>query len=133
MTDTLTATARQCLDGAYAGSMDFPTIVRTLMDSGFEGYIVDYRLNTCTYVHASDQSVQLALPSATSRVADSFEAAAVERAVRAAQANAAGYSYTGFSETVKAAGCAGYMVSFPGKRVVYFGRTAEMHVEHFPQ
>mgnify|MGYP000402610447 CR=1 FL=1 len=33
----------------------------------------------------------------------------------------------------KAAGCAGYMVSFLGKRVVYFGRTAEVHVEHFPK
>jgi hypothetical protein len=32
-----------------------------------------------------------------------------------------------------AAGCAGYIVSFLGRRVVYFGRTAETHVEHFPK
>lgn len=133
MTDTLTETARKCLDGSYAGTMDFPTIVRTLMDEGFEGYTVDYRQGISTYLHTSDRSVQLSLPSTASRVASAFDAAVIEQAVRAAQANAAGYSYAGFSETVKAAGCAGYMVSFPGKRVVYFGRTAEMHVEHFPQ
>ncbi len=50
-----------------------------------------------------------------------------------AQAKAAGYSYAGFCATVAAAGCAGYLVSFPGRRVVYFGRTAETHVEHFPK
>jgi hypothetical protein len=33
---------------------------------------------------------------------------------------------------VKALGCAGYLVSFPGRRVVYFGRAAEFHVERFP-
>lgn len=131
--DSLTATAQQCLDAAHAGTMDFPTIVRTLSDQGFEGYDVDYRRQTSTYFHASDVSVQLAMPAASARVAAAFDAAAVERAVRAAQAGAADYSYTGFSETVKAAGCAGYMVSFSGKRVVYFGRTAELHVEHFPQ
>jgi hypothetical protein len=32
-----------------------------------------------------------------------------------------------------AAGCAGYIVSFLGKQALYYGRTAETHVEHFPQ
>lgn len=31
-----------------------------------------------------------------------------------------------------AAGFEGYLVSLPGRRAVYFGRTAETHVEHFP-
>ena len=31
-----------------------------------------------------------------------------------------------------AAGCAGYLVSFPGRRVLYWGRTAHTHVEMFP-
>jgi len=33
----------------------------------------------------------------------------------------------------KAAGCAGYLVSFLGRRVLYFGRSAGTHVEHFPK
>jgi len=43
-----------------------------------------------------------------------------------------GYTYAGFSAKVMAAGCAGYIVSFSGRRAVYLGRTAEIHVEHFP-
>ena len=53
--------------------------------------------------------------------------------MREAQANAPGYTYLGFCSKVRAAGCAGYLVSFLGKRVVYYGRTAETHVELFPK
>ena len=59
-----------------------------------------------------------------------FDAAAIERAVRQAQAGA--LHYKAFCETVMAAGCPGYLVSILGRRVVYFGRTAETHIEHFP-
>jgi hypothetical protein len=38
----------------------------------------------------------------------------------------------GFCERVVVAGCAGYIVSFSGRRALYVGRTAETHVEHFP-
>jgi len=133
MNEQLTATAQKSLDAAYAGSMDFPTIVRALIEAGFEGYDVDYRRATSTYFLATGESVQLSLPTSDTKVASDFDAGDVERAVREAQSKAAGYTYAGFCAKVKAAGCAGYMVSFLGKRVVYFGRTAETHVEHFPQ
>lgn len=133
MNEQSAATAQRCLDAAYAGTMDFPSIVRVLMEATFEGYDVDYRRGTSTYFLSSGQSVQLSLPKSDACVAAEFRAADVERAVREAQTNAPGYTYKGFCAKVKAAGCAGYMVSFLGKRVVYFGRTAETHVEHFPQ
>ena len=44
-----------------------------------------------------------------------------------------GYTYLGFCRKAMAAGCAAYMVSFRGRRAVYAGRDAEMHVEHFPK
>jgi uncharacterized protein YbcV (DUF1398 family) len=113
--------------------MDFPSIIRALIEAGFEGYDVDYRRGTSTYFHASGESVQLALPTSDAPVAAEFHANDVERAVREAQNKVPGYTYAGFCAKVKAAGCAGYMVSFLGRRVVYFGRTAETHVEHFPQ
>ena len=58
---------------------------------------------------------------------------AVRAAIHEAQSGAPGYSYQGFSRKVKAAGCAGYLVSFPGKRVLYVARTGETHTELFPQ
>ncbi|WP_293780352.1 hypothetical protein [Sphingosinicella sp.] len=36
------------------------------------------------------------------------------------------------ARTCLAAGCAGYIVSFSGRRALYIGRTAEIHVEPFP-
>jgi uncharacterized protein YbcV (DUF1398 family) len=133
MDKQMTATAQRCLDAAYQGTMDFPGIVHTLSDAGFEGYHVDYRHGTSTYFRASGDSVQLRLPASSAPVAAEFRAHEIERAVREAQNKVAGYTYAGFCAKVKAAGCAGYMVSFLGRRVVYFGRTAETHVEHFPQ
>ena len=125
-------TAQLCLDAAYQGTMDFPTIVGTLMSAGFEGYDVDYRRGTATYFCATGDSVQLALPTSNAPVAAEFRVKDIEREVQDAQNKVPGYTYVGFCATVKAAGCAGYMVSFLGRRVLYYGRTAETHVEHFP-
>jgi uncharacterized protein YbcV (DUF1398 family) len=133
MNEQLIATAQKSLDAAYAGTMDFPTIVRALIEAGFEGYEVDFRRGTSTYFLPTGESVQLSLPNSDIKVAPDFRAGDIEQAVHEAQNKVPGYTYAGFCAKVKAAGCAGYMVSFLGKRVVYFGRTAETHVEHFPK
>ena len=66
-------------------------------------------------------------------VAAEFDQPGVAVQIKWAQANPPDYSYAAFCKNVKALGCAGYMVSFLGRRVLYFGRTAETHVEHFPR
>jgi uncharacterized protein YbcV (DUF1398 family) len=124
--------AQWSLTAAYSGSANFPTIVRTLRESGFEGYLVDYRTARATYFLEDGRDVTVAMPSRHGHVAAEFKADLIAQAVREAQTGAPDYSYAGFSTKVVGAGCAGYMVSFPGRRVVYFGRTAETHVEHFP-
>ncbi|HET9929992.1 MAG TPA: hypothetical protein VFQ35_04860 [Polyangiaceae bacterium] len=133
MDKELVAVAQKCLSSAYDGSLTFPSIVGRLVTAGFESYGVDYRSAKATYFLPNGESVELALPKSDGGVAAEFNPAVVERAVREAQANAPGYTYAGFCAKVKAAGCAGYMVSFLGRRVVYFGRTGETHVEHFPK
>jgi uncharacterized protein YbcV (DUF1398 family) len=132
MDEKLSAVAQSCLDAAYEGTLDFPSIVRTLSEAGFEGYDVDYRRSTSTYFLRSGESVQLSTPKSGAAVAAEFTAGDVALAVREAQSKAPGYTYAGFCAKVMAAGCAGYMVSVSGRRVLYFGRTAETHVEHFP-
>lgn len=124
--------ARQCTAAAYDGTMDFPTIIHTLTGAGFEGYEVEYRRGAAAYFRVDGSCIDVRLPDMPGAVAAEFDAEAIERAVREAQTQAPGYTYAGFCAKVKAAGCAGYMVSFSGRRVVYFGRTAETHVEHFP-
>jgi uncharacterized protein YbcV (DUF1398 family) len=125
--------AETCLHAAHDGSLSFPEIVGKLIAAGFEGYTVDYRGNSQTYYLPDGDSVTMDMQPSTANVAAAFDDAEVERLVRWAQANPADYSYVAFSEKAKAAGCAGYLVSFLGRRVVYFGRTAETHVEQFPK
>lgn len=125
--------AEACLVAAHEGSLDFPTIVDRLIEAGFEGYTVDYRRGTSTYYLPDGDSVELRNRDHTGPVASAFEANVVKAAIVEAQTLAPGYTYGGFCRKVTAAGCAGYIVSFLGRRVVYFGRTAEVHVEYFPQ
>jgi uncharacterized protein YbcV (DUF1398 family) len=124
--------AKTCLDAAHDGSLSFPQIVGTLIAGGFEGYLVDYRRNSQTYYLPDGDHADFPLEPSPVGVAAAFDALEVARMVAWAQSNAPDYSYAGFCERVRAAGCAGYLVSFSGRRVVYFGRTAETHVEHFP-
>lgn len=125
--------AETCLNAAHNGSLSFPEIIGKLIDAGFEGYTVDYRRNSQTYYLPDGDSVTMDMQPSASNVAAAFDATEIERLVRWAQANPADYSYVAFGEKAKDAGCAGYLVSFLGRRVVYFGRTAETHVEYFPK
>ena len=124
--------AQACLEGAEGGTMTFPQIVATLMQEGFEGYLIDLRRATATYYRPDGDSVDLTTPKTNIAVAAAFDAALLQAAIKEAQQLVPGYTYRGFCDKAALAGCAGYLVSFSGRRVLYFGRTAEIHVEHFP-
>lgn len=124
--------AKKCLNGAHDGTLSFPEILRLLRGAGFEGYTVDYRRNLQTFYLPDGDSATLEMPGKPGPVAATFEPSQVEALVRWAQSNKPDYSYEGFCERVRAAGCAGYLLSILGSRVVYFGRTAETHVELIP-
>lgn len=123
--------ARTTLTGAEANTVNFPDSVKILMDAGFDGYAVDFRHSTRTYYRPDGDTLELKAEP-TVLVAESFNAVAIKEAIGEAQAQVSGYTYKGFCNKVAGAGCAGYIVSFPGKRVLYHGRTAETHTEHFP-
>ncbi|MEO3475930.1 DUF1398 domain-containing protein [Roseomonas sp. CAU 1739] len=125
--------AETCLHAAHDGSLSFPEIIGKLLAADFEGYTIDYRRNSQTFYLTDGDSVAMDMEPSAGHVAAAFDAVEIERLVRWAQANPADYSYVAFCEKAKGAGCAGYLVSFMGRRVVYFGRTAETHVEHFPK
>jgi uncharacterized protein YbcV (DUF1398 family) len=125
--------AESCLQAAENGSMAFPEIVGKLMQAGFESYAVDFRRATATYYLPDGDSVVLPTHRHRTLIASALNVAALQAAIREAQQSAPDYTYLGFCEKVMAGGCAGYVVSFSGRRAVYFGRTAETHVEHFPK
>lgn len=128
----LAAVARTCLEGAETNTMTFPQIVGTLMRAGFESYAVDFRRASATYYLPDGAGVVLPTHRGERPIADTLDISAVQAAIREAQQLVPGYTYAGFCVKVMAAGCVGYIVSFTGRRAVYFGRTAEIHVEYFP-
>lgn len=132
LTDTQQDVARRCLAGAEDDSMTFPQIVGALIAAGFEGYAVDLRSGTARYYPQEGEPVTLPIHRGDTPIASRFDKAAVRAAIGEAQALVPGYTYRGFCEKVRAAGCAGYMVSFTGRCALYYGRTAETHVERFP-
>src|SRR5690606_13134139 len=112
--------ARTCLKGSESGVMTFPQIVGTLIEAGFDGYAVDLRRATATYYRPDGEAFELEV-ARTQPVAEHFDASRVKEAIGEAQALVPGYTYHGFCDKISAAGCAGYLVSFPGKRVLYYG------------
>lgn len=132
MDDRKKAVAQACLGGAEDNTMTFPQIVGTLMREGFEGYAIDFRRSLATYYLPDGNSVDVPTHRIDAPVAPSFDSARVQAAIKEAQQLEPGYTYLGFCKKIVSAGCAGYIVSFPGRRALYIGRTAETHVEHFP-
>lgn len=132
MDDESSQLAAACLKAAYDGTMDFPSIVGALIAGGFESYAIDFRGGEAAYYLSDGDWVALPLPEGRSDVAATFDIAQIREAIGEAQRGAAGYTYEGFCNKIKAAGCAAYIVSFSGRRALYVGRTAEIHVEYFP-
>lgn len=132
MNDPQKAIARACLEGAENNTMNFPEIVGTLIEAGFEGYAIDYRQATATYYLTDGKSIVLEAHAVSTAIAPRFDVSLMQAAIREAQQQVPGYTYRGFCEKAASAGCAGYIVSFSGRRALYIGRTAEIHVEHFP-
>lgn len=112
------------------GKQSFPEIVRKLMAAGVERYHQDLLRSERTYYLPDGQSEVVPNDDVTAVPATYFSAAGMEAAVRAVQAGT--IDYKEFCRRAMEAGCVGYIVSIAGKRVVYYGRTGDNHVEYFP-
>jgi uncharacterized protein YbcV (DUF1398 family) len=132
MTTNWKDVARAVLEGSESGTTTFPQNLRDLMEAGFDGYGVDFRRSTRTYYMPNGETLEFKTEPTPTSVAESFDASVVKEAIREAQVLVPGYTYKGFCAKVARAGCAGYVVSLLGRRVLYYGRTCETHTEYFP-
>lgn len=119
-----------CAAGALTGKMAFPEIVGRLAEIGVERYHADYSRQETTYYLADGDSQVVATPHPSQATATEFSASDVKAAIRLSQRNE--HTYLDFIRSTMAAGCVGYFVQITGRRVIYFGRHGESHVEHFP-
>jgi uncharacterized protein YbcV (DUF1398 family) len=112
------------------GSRSFGEVVKMLIGAGVERYHADLVRAEKTYYLPSGESEIVPNDAIAVTPAKEFSAAGVEAAVRAIQSGT--IKYKEFCERVMKAGCVGYHVSMAGKRVVYYGRSGDSHVEYFP-
>lgn len=119
-----------CARGALTGKLTFPEVVDRLAHIGVERYHADYSRQEITYYSAQGDSEVVATAHAAHPTAAKFSSSAIEVAVRQSQRNE--HTYLDFIRKTMAAGCVGYFVQITGRRVIYFGRNGESHVEHFP-
>jgi uncharacterized protein YbcV (DUF1398 family) len=116
--------------GALTGEITFAEIVGKLAEIGIERYHADYSRQEITYYLPDGDSLVVTSPHPSHTTAVEFSPSAVEAAVRQSQRNE--HTYLDFIRKTMAAGCVGYFVQIAGRRVIYFGRNGESHVEHFP-
>lgn len=132
MNETQKATAKTCLEAAETNSMAFPEIVGALIGAGFESYMIDFRRRTASYYLPDGEFVELATHTIAAQMPPKLDIVQLQAVIREAQQQVQGYTYKLFCEKAVSTGCATYIVSFSGRRVVYIGRTGETHTEHFP-
>jgi uncharacterized protein YbcV (DUF1398 family) len=114
-----------------SGQMSFPEAVKNLLEAGAEYYQVDYVRLRMRYYSASGQMVATSLLfEGLPPVAPELDKERLRAAIFDSQRN--GQSYREFSRRAMEAGVQGYFVFLRGQRVVYLGRTGDLHTEWFP-
>jgi uncharacterized protein YbcV (DUF1398 family) len=119
----------ECAKASAEGRIMFADVVKNLIAAGIERYYVDFVRGEATYYLPNGEFEVVAMPM-QGQPAIEFSAAAVAAAVRGAQSGA--LKYPAFCRQALEAGCVGYTVSMVGRRVVYYGRSGDSHVEWFP-
>ncbi len=116
---------------SQAGRLIFPEVVRRLLESGVESYFVDFAKREMTFYALDGATHMEKMLVPLTAVAGEFALPAVVAAIRGAQTDTV--RYPEFVTLATAAGVIGYWAYLTGKRVIYFGRKGEIHVEEFPR
>lgn len=121
----------ECSRLADEGKMTFPESVARLIKAGFESYYADllslkkiYFSKNNTYIHDFKLTTK-------KEVAAHFDRSSVVQAIREIQADK--IQYQEFLRKIMDAGVIFYVVFMTGKKVIYFGRHGEQHIEEFPR
>jgi uncharacterized protein YbcV (DUF1398 family) len=127
---TDTETIREVLAESHDGQLIFPQVVQRMLAAGVTSYFVDLLRSEDVAYLADDTTLTVKMHLPLDPVAEEFSKSAVVAAIRAAQKDE--IRYPEFMRQSAAAGVVGYWAFLTGKKVVYFGRKGEFHVEEFP-
>jgi uncharacterized protein YbcV (DUF1398 family) len=120
---------REVLAESQAGKLTFPAVVCRLLDAGVESYFCDLAVRQETFYMSDGRthSEKMTLPPAP--IAGEFSPSEVVAAIRGAQADT--IRYPEFVKRSVAAAVIAYWAFLTGKRVIYFGRNGQFHIEEF--
>jgi uncharacterized protein YbcV (DUF1398 family) len=113
------------------GKMTFPQVVKGLLEAGVESYLVDFAAKQKTHYLTDGTTLTVPMILEPGPIAENFSGAGLVAAIRGAQADTV--RYPEFVKRSTAAGIIGYWAFLSGKRVIYFGRQGEQHIEEFPK
>jgi uncharacterized protein YbcV (DUF1398 family) len=121
---------RHALHESESGKLTFPEVIAALAAENIEGYHKDLIRREVTYYLADGRTHTEPMTLPARPIPEAFSADALISAIRAAQSDEV--RYPEFITRAMQAGTAAYRVFIPGRRVLYFGRQGDLHIEHFP-
>jgi uncharacterized protein YbcV (DUF1398 family) len=121
---------RRTLHESEAGELTFPQVIVALAGAGVESYFADLARAVDTFYLSTGETHVEKMTLPTTKIAEDFSQSGIVAAVRAAQADQ--IRYPEFLKRARAAGTTAYWVFIDGRRVIYFGRRGEFHIEEFP-
>src|ERR1700679_3847468 len=113
------------------GKLIFPKVVQGLLEVGVESYLVDFAAKQKTHYLTDGSTHAGPMILEPGAIAEDFNSAGLVAAIRGAQADTV--RYPEFVKRSTGAGVIGYWAFLTGKRVIYFGRKGEQHIEEFPK
>ena len=125
-----TTVIHQVITESQAGKLIFPEVVRRLSEVGVESYLCDLANGTETFYMSDGTTYVEKMILPLSPIAEQFSASGIVAAIRGAQSDT--IRYPEFMKRSAAAGIIAYWAFLTGKKVIYFGRKGESHVEEFP-
>ena len=119
------------LNESLAGTITFPQVVAKLIEAGVESYHMDLVRGESRYYMPNGESHVEHSTFKDHEAAQSFSVLKVQMAIKAIQTGQ--IKFQEFLYKVMSAGTVYYIVYLSGKKVVYFGRDGDFHIEPFPQ
>jgi uncharacterized protein YbcV (DUF1398 family) len=122
---------KEALEASESGKSTFPQVVGKLVAAGVESYFADLVRGEETFYMPNGETHVEKMSLPLGKIADEFSQSGIVTAIRGAQSDE--IRYPEFVKRARAAGVAAYWAFLSGKRVLYFGRKGEFHVEAFPR
>jgi len=121
---------REVMGETQTGKLIFPEVVRRLLEVGVESYFCDFAAAQETLYLPDGETHTEKMTLAMEPVAAEFSQSELLAAIRGAQTDS--IRYPEFVKRAARAGVIGYWAFLTGRKVIYFGRKGEFHVENFP-